>query len=229
MIFNKDYMYMGKNVAGASPFLAYNCAHGGNSLVRPYTTNTNYPNATFMTLYARAYNAQSSTAVTYTIISGENSFEISRTSSAANATDSRTLIFGGNLEINSSLTSQTSNNAIASVALKRAPDFIATTVKTQYKYGSSYMSGKMYYPTTNSYVTPTAGNYDVWCISIGNESAGATIKTPSMDIITTAECLYTPTLKQITLDGKEKVTATSKSSSEIIEGSLIALFYKSTT
>lgn len=229
MIFNKDYMYIGKNVAGASPFLAYNCAHGGNSLVTPYTTNTNYPNATFITLYARAYSAQSSTAVTYTIISGENSFEVSRKSSDANATDNRTLIYGGNLEINSSLTSQTTNNVIASVALKRVPDFIATIVKTQLKYGGKYLSGDMYYPKSTSDITPPAGNYDVWCLSIGDESANARIKTPSANIVTTAECLYTPTLKKITLDGTEKVTANSTSVPEIIEGSLIALFYKSNT
>lgn len=217
---------MGKNVAGASPFLAYNCAHGGNSLVTPYTTNTNYPNATFITLYGKAYSAQSSTAVTYTIISGENSFEVSKQSNSPNASDIRTLIYGGNLEINSSLTSQTSNNAIASVALKRVPDFIATTVKTQFKFSANYLSGAMYYPTKTGYIEPPEGTYDVWCLSIGNESASATIKTESANIVTTAECLYTPTLKQITLNGTERVTAKSTSSPEIIEGSLIALFYK---
>lgn len=220
---------MGKNVASASPFLAYNCAHGGNSLVRPYTINTNYPNATFITLYARAYSAQPSTDVTYTIISGENSFEAIKKANSPNATDVRTLIYGGNLEINSSLTSQTTNNVIASVALKRVPDFIATTVKTQYRYGAGYVSGAMYYPTTSSYVTPSAGNYDVWCLSIGDENANARIETPSANIVTTAECLYTPTLKQITLNGEERVTAKSTSAREIIEGSLIALFYKSST
>lgn len=228
MIFNKDYMYMGKNVASASPFLAYNCAHGGNSLVTPYTINTNYPNATFITLYSRAYSAQSSTAVTYTISSGENSFEISKKANSPSASDSRALIYGGNLEINSSLTSQTTNNVIASVALKKVPDFIATTVKSQYRYSAGYMSGAMYYPT-GSYITPPAGNYDVWCLSIGDESANARIETPSANIVTTAECLYTPTLKKITLNGEERVTAKSTTAPEIIEGSLIALFYKSST
>lgn len=234
-LFNTHYPYMGGAGDAGNPILAFNAAHGGDSQFTPYEKKQTYNNATFIAMCTRVYSAQSGTAATYTIMSGNNSFELSRTASEqAVSRKIQPMKYEKELELLGTA-SQTSNNVASAFAVKTMPTMYVTNVRSNFKYGGNYLVGRFGFDENtynNGSVTLTPGTYNVWTLAIGGSSnpdedfAYFGKRTAPNKTILFNDMLNNPVLTKITVTENTDFGVFIKSVGTDIESAILGLVYK---